>query len=139
MFATRLLATRLLRSPLRPPVAVRVARLSDEIPGLRRSGFRAHLKNVKRPELTDAPLPVTGPLARASTALVKPRSLEALQQEYSARIPSLYSAVDGFEGALLLLNRNTNQARSISLWRSRSDFEVPPHPRPRSDPSSHAA
>ena len=122
MFATRL------RSPLRLPAAQRVARLSsDEIPGLRRSAFRAHLKNVKRPEPTDAPLPVTGPLARSSTALVKPRSLEALQTEYSERIPSLYSTVDGFEGALLLLNRNTNQAKSISLWSSRAAFEVPPH------------
>ena len=123
----------------RLPAAQRVAHLSsDEIPGMRRSAFRAHLKNVKRPEPTDAPLPVTGPLARSSTALVKPRSLEALQTEYSAKIPSLYSTVAGFEGALLLLNRNTNQAKSISLWRSRSDFEVSiiPDSSPAAEPTA---
>ena len=42
---------------------------------------------------------------------------------------------DGFEGALLLLNRNTNQAKSISLWSSRSAFEVPPHS-PSTEPAA---
>ena len=96
----------------------------DEIPGLRRTAFRAHLSRLKKPEADTAEPVITGPLARCSTALVRPHSIDALAADYTSRIGSLYDDVPGFEGALLLLNRGSNKAQSISLWRGTADFEA---------------
>lgn len=98
---------------------------TDEIPGLRRTAFRAHLSRLKKPEADAAERVITGPIARCSTALVRPHSVDTLAADYSSRISSLYDGVPGFEGALLLLSRgDTNRAQSISLWRSTADFEA---------------
>ena len=96
----------------------------DEIPGLRRTAFRAHLSRLKKPEADTTERVITGPLARCSTALVRPHSIDALAADYTSRIGSLYDGVPGFEGALLLLNRGSNKAQSISLWRGTADFEA---------------
>ena len=92
----------------------------DEIPGLRRTAFRAHLSRLK--PATDAAEPaITGPLARCSTVVVRPHSIDALAADYKSRTSSLYAGVPGFEGALLLLDRRSNKAQSISLWRGTAD------------------
>ena len=39
-------------------------------------------------------------------------------------MPSLYTGAQGFEGAVLLLNRTENKAKSITLWKRREDFEA---------------
>ena len=96
----------------------------DEVPGLRRTAFRAHLSRLKKPEADTREHVITGPLARCSTALVRPHSIGALTADYTSRIGSLYDGVSGFEGALLLLNRGSNKAQSISLWRGTADFEA---------------
>ena len=98
---------------------------TDEIPGLRRTAFRAHLKRLKKPEGDAAEPDIAGPLARCSTAVVRPHGVEALVADYSSKISGLYRGVPGFEGALLLLSRgSTNRAKSISLWRAKADFEA---------------
>ena len=96
----------------------------DAIPGLRRTAFRAHLSRLKKPATDAAEPAITGLLARCSTVVVRPHSMDALAADYKSRTSSLYAGVPGFEGALLLLDRRSNKAQSISLWRGSADFEA---------------
>ena len=112
--------------PSRPSLRIAGARAMcmDEIPGLRRTAFRAHLSRLKKPA-TDAAAPaITGPLARCSTVVVRPHSMDALAADYKSRTSSLYAGVPGFEGALLLLNRNRNRNRNRN-----------PNPNPNPNPN----
>ena len=97
--------------PSRPSLRIAGARsmCMDEIPGLRRTAFRAHLSRLKKPATDAAALQISGPLARCSTVVVRPHSMDALAADYKSRTSSLYAGVPGFEGALLLLNRNRNR------------------------------
>ena len=100
----------------------------DEIPGLRRTAFRAHLSRLKKPT-TDAAAPaITGPLARCSTVVVRPHSMDALAADYKSRISSLYAGVPGFKGALLLLNRNRNPNPNTNPNPNLSPY---PYPNPK--------
>ena len=50
----------------------------DEIPGLRRTAFRAHLSRLKKPAADAAAPVISGPLARCSTVVVTPTPTPAL-------------------------------------------------------------
>ena len=119
-----LTTTRALRASSR--VAAR-SLCTDEIPGLRRHSFGKRLPRRAGggdPTPFSKPFTPTGPLARVSTAVVRPHSSDELSAAYNKEIPALYAGTPGFQGAYLLMNRETNTAQSITLWKSQSDFEA---------------
>jgi heme-degrading monooxygenase HmoA len=83
--------------------------------GLHRSAFRSALR-ARKPKQPEQPQATAGPVARESVAAVRPEKLDDLVALYSTVVPPLYDGLDGFQGALLLVDGN--EAKSITLWRS---------------------
>ena len=70
------------------------------------------------------PLAPQGSVARVSKAQVRPGCLTALQEIYSTAVPPLYTSVDGFLGALLLVNEQADTAQSLTLWESTAAMDA---------------
>ena len=100
------------------PAHVRSARsfcLDAEI-GLQRSLLTKQLVKQRR-ERDPEPL-YSGAVARVSTLTLRPGAAEALAETYMANGRALYSACDGFKGAILLTDAHQRTARSVTLWES---------------------
>jgi heme-degrading monooxygenase HmoA len=59
-----------------------------------------------------------------ASVVLRPATGDELTEVYNETIPALYDATPGFEGASLLLDRESNRAQSITWWSSSAEFEV---------------
>lgn len=66
----------------------------------------------------------SGPVARIATAPLKVRAADALVADYETKARELYKTTPGFVGALLLLDGEKRNARSITVWECKADMDV---------------
>ena len=89
--------------------------------GLRRSLTKKLAQQRPRSERQE---PVAGPVARVSTAPLRPDAADDLVKAYASGGRKLYDACPGFLGSVLLLSQGRNRARSITMWQSTSDMDA---------------
>jgi hypothetical protein len=89
--------------------------------GLRRA-ITKKLAQQRRGTDQTSPAPPLGPVARMATAALRPGGADSLVTAYESEGRMLYSKCPGFLGSVLLLDRERNRARSITLWQSATEM-----------------
>ena len=97
--------------------------------GLRRTLTKKLAAQRKQPP-PPPPQPIMGPVARVSTAQIKEGTAAQLQHAYTTHAKELYRSCPGFLGSVLLLDRKSNTARSVTMWQKSADMAAAAvHPR----------
>jgi len=118
-----LVARSALRGVVRPIARRSLCDSLDAELGLRRSLTKKLVSQRRQPPPPPSRA-VPGPVARVSTVALREGAAGELCELYSSSAKALYSECPGFLGSVLLLDREANTARSVTMWQASSDMDA---------------